>query len=238
MVQSHSFGLTGAYAVCKFFFYSLATPCQSVCVAADMATATDVAVLPDAPITPCEVPPPALSSMDTASTTKESSKDHLDRDVHDVFVPETREKNAIASTGTADAVNGGADGSFTHDPVPLTDEHRDSGYSSGANEIFDDIWSPATKLKRRLEHTKDLIICPGVYDGFSARIALSVGFDAMYMVGLLYSSVSWTVERQIGADGLLDGCRNNCFEIGHGGSGRSKPHGYEGACRYDSKFRS
>lgn len=46
--------------------------------------------------------------------------------------------------------------------------------------------SPATTLKRRLENTKDLIVCPGVYDGFSARIALSVGFDAMYMVGNLY----------------------------------------------------
>ena len=42
--------------------------------------------------------------------------------------------------------------------------------------------SPATVLKRRLESTKDLIVCPGVYDGFSARIALSVGFDALYMV--------------------------------------------------------
>lgn len=42
--------------------------------------------------------------------------------------------------------------------------------------------SPATRLKRRLEDTKDLIVCPGVYDGLSARIALSVGCDAMYMV--------------------------------------------------------
>ena len=42
--------------------------------------------------------------------------------------------------------------------------------------------SPATVLKHRLINTKDLIVCPGVYDGFSARIALSVGFDAMYMV--------------------------------------------------------
>ena len=43
--------------------------------------------------------------------------------------------------------------------------------------------TPATVLKNRLENTKDLIVCPGVYDGFSARIALSVGFDALYMVG-------------------------------------------------------
>lgn len=42
--------------------------------------------------------------------------------------------------------------------------------------------TPATVLKHRLQNTKDLIVCPGVYDGFSARIALSVGFDALYMV--------------------------------------------------------
>ncbi len=47
--------------------------------------------------------------------------------------------------------------------------------------------SPATILKHRLQNTKDLIVCPGVYDGFSARIALSVGFDALYMVGNISS---------------------------------------------------
>lgn len=30
-----------------------------------------------------------------------------------------------------------------------------------------------------------MIVCPGVYDGFSARIALEVGFDALYMVRYL-----------------------------------------------------
>ena len=45
--------------------------------------------------------------------------------------------------------------------------------------------TPATVLKHRVQNTKDLIVCPGVYDGFSARIALSVGFDALYMVGPL-----------------------------------------------------
>jgi len=33
-----------------------------------------------------------------------------------------------------------------------------------------------------LENTDDLIVCPGVYDGLSARIAINVGFDALYMV--------------------------------------------------------
>ncbi|KAI9872835.1 MAG: hypothetical protein M1830_001133 [Pleopsidium flavum] len=43
--------------------------------------------------------------------------------------------------------------------------------------------SGATKLRRLLDESSDLIVCPGVYDGFSARIALSVGFKALYMTG-------------------------------------------------------
>lgn len=42
--------------------------------------------------------------------------------------------------------------------------------------------SAATTLRRRLEDPNDFVIAPGVYDGFSTRIALSVGFDALYMV--------------------------------------------------------
>lgn len=33
-----------------------------------------------------------------------------------------------------------------------------------------------------LTETDELIVMPGVYDGFSARIALEVGFDGLYMV--------------------------------------------------------
>ena len=47
--------------------------------------------------------------------------------------------------------------------------------------------SPAAMLKQRLQKTNDLIVCPGVYDGFSARIALQVGFDALYMVSNISS---------------------------------------------------
>ncbi|KAK1699812.1 Pyruvate/Phosphoenolpyruvate kinase-like domain-containing protein [Colletotrichum godetiae] len=43
--------------------------------------------------------------------------------------------------------------------------------------------SAATKLRQRLNETDDLILLPGVYDGFSARIALEVGFDGLYMTG-------------------------------------------------------
>lgn len=53
----------------------------------------------------------------------------------------------------------------------------------------------ATKLKRYLEETNELIVCPGVHDGFSARIAMSLGFDALYMVRMIFTtvSISWTI---------------------------------------------
>lgn len=41
--------------------------------------------------------------------------------------------------------------------------------------------SAATKLRRALSGD-DIIVAPGVYDGFSARIALETGFDTIYMV--------------------------------------------------------
>ncbi|KAK8042814.1 Isocitrate lyase/phosphorylmutase [Apiospora phragmitis] len=43
--------------------------------------------------------------------------------------------------------------------------------------------SGATKLRKMIFDTKELIVCPGVYDGLSARTAIEVGFDAMYMTG-------------------------------------------------------
>lgn len=42
---------------------------------------------------------------------------------------------------------------------------------------------PATRL-RQLIAEKNIVVAPGVFDGFSARIALDVGFDCIYMVGL------------------------------------------------------
>ena len=43
--------------------------------------------------------------------------------------------------------------------------------------------SAATKLRAVLK-TDGIIVAPGVFDGLSARIALDVGFDAIYMVSL------------------------------------------------------
>lgn len=40
----------------------------------------------------------------------------------------------------------------------------------------------ATKLRKMLFETNQLIVCPGVYDGLSARTAMELGFNALYMV--------------------------------------------------------
>lgn len=44
--------------------------------------------------------------------------------------------------------------------------------------------SAATKLRRMLGQD-DIIVAPGVYEGFSARIAHEVGFECIYMVCVL-----------------------------------------------------
>lgn len=46
------------------------------------------------------------------------------------------------------------------------------------NEPF----SGAKKLRHMLENTDELVVCPGVYDGLSARTAMELGFRALYMV--------------------------------------------------------
>lgn len=53
------------------------------------------------------------------------------------------------------------------------------------NHVTASVQEPATgakKLRKMLLETNELIICPGVYDGLSARTAIELGFNAMYMV--------------------------------------------------------
>jgi 2-methylisocitrate lyase-like PEP mutase family enzyme len=40
----------------------------------------------------------------------------------------------------------------------------------------------AKRLRELLKDPKKLVLCPGVYDGLTARLALATGFDAIYMV--------------------------------------------------------
>jgi 2-methylisocitrate lyase-like PEP mutase family enzyme len=48
----------------------------------------------------------------------------------------------------------------------------------------------ATKLRQLLADPNKIIVCPGVYDGFTARIALQAGFDALYMVQNAFPNIS------------------------------------------------
>ena len=41
----------------------------------------------------------------------------------------------------------------------------------------------AARLRTRLADNDDILVCPGVYDGLTARIMLEAGFEALYMTG-------------------------------------------------------
>jgi len=43
--------------------------------------------------------------------------------------------------------------------------------------------SPVARLRELLKVENRIVVCPGVYDGLTARIALQAGFEALYMVG-------------------------------------------------------
>jgi hypothetical protein len=50
--------------------------------------------------------------------------------------------------------------------------------------------SGAKKLRKMIFETNELIICPGVYDGLSARTAIDVGFNALYMVRITLACIT------------------------------------------------
>lgn len=68
--------------------------------------------------------------------------------------------------------------------IPSTNGCQDAKSTSTTNAVSGLAHSlnPATRFKYKLQHTRDLIVCPGVYDGLSARIAQAVGFEVLYMV--------------------------------------------------------
>jgi len=42
--------------------------------------------------------------------------------------------------------------------------------------------SAAARLRQLLADRSNLLVCPGVYDGLTARIAIKAGFECLYMV--------------------------------------------------------
>ncbi|KAL8882429.1 MAG: hypothetical protein Q9198_000573 [Flavoplaca austrocitrina] len=70
-------------------------------------------------------------------------------------------------------------------PPAATEGYQDTVQTSPTNVVppLAHPLSPATRFKQKLRYTNDLIVCPGVYDGLSARIAQAVGFETLYMTG-------------------------------------------------------
>ncbi|KAF2240458.1 putative carboxyphosphonoenolpyruvate phosphonomutase [Trematosphaeria pertusa] len=52
-----------------------------------------------------------------------------------------------------------------------------------APSVYDSYAPAATRLRYMIKNSDHIIKCPGVYDGLSARIAIDVGFEGMYMTG-------------------------------------------------------
>jgi hypothetical protein len=40
----------------------------------------------------------------------------------------------------------------------------------------------ASKLRAMLAQENEIVVCPGVYDGYTSRLALNAGFKILYMV--------------------------------------------------------
>lgn len=70
-------------------------------------------------------------------------------------------------------------------PVDVVDHAAALEIEASVTEPTGEGPSGACKLRKMLTDTDELIVCPGVYDGLSARAALEVGFNAMYMVSSL-----------------------------------------------------
>lgn len=83
---------------------------------------------------------------------------------------------------------------------PVSSHEQKGGLTSSPAQsnghVDEALLPPCTRLQRFLKESDDILVCPGVYDGFSARIALSVGFKAMYMV-------CWLLSRHASSTDLL-----------------------------------
>lgn len=99
----------------------------------------------------------------------------------------------------------------------------------------EELLSSATRLKKRIEETDELIVCPGVYDGFSARIALHVGFTALYMVISLIH-LSFKFNQRLTTP--TDRCRHHSLSPRYGRFRRCPAPRHERACGNDCESRS
>ena len=62
-------------------------------------------------------------------------------------------------------------------------ERTETSLQASIAEVVSDYAPASTRLRHMIKTSPTIIACPGVYDGLSARIALSVGFPGLYMTG-------------------------------------------------------
>lgn len=69
---------------------------------------------------------------------------------------------------------------------PVTNGHDDQTNNvDGSKKEIKQHWRPAASVLRdMLADKSQTIICPGVYDGLTTRIALKAGFQCLYMVSV------------------------------------------------------
>ena len=122
------------------------------------------------PITPPNNESPSYNNSNQAVSKSGTTIDHL---------KETEPRHDISHwtvQGQAKSIEG-VNGS----PTP---GHEDSNANipPSMDQSPSTALSPATRLKHKIQNTNEFIVCPGVYDGLSARIGMAVGFETLYMV--------------------------------------------------------
>lgn len=67
--------------------------------------------------------------------------------------------------------------------MPDISRHSSENQVNGYLDSEEPSWrSAASVLRDLLNNSDETIVCPGVYDGLTARIALRAGFKCLYMV--------------------------------------------------------
>lgn len=97
--------------------------------------------------------------------------------------------------------------------------------------------APVARLRALLAEKDKIIVCPGVYDGFTARIALNAGFDCLYMVRYFRTDqlqlLRFCSSSFYQTDMKEDRRRYDHVKAGHGGFGDCNIKRHEGKCWND-----
>ncbi|KAL8890735.1 MAG: hypothetical protein Q9192_005835 [Flavoplaca navasiana] len=125
---------------------------------------------------------PTLGDILPLSTTQAETKSGSERvpASEDNFATDTMPQNAFTTSTTQPEAM-----PDPKTPLAATEGNQNTVQTSSTDGVspLAHSLSPATRLKHKLQHSRDLIVCPGVYDGLSARIAQSAGFETLYMTG-------------------------------------------------------